>query len=83
MDMKGDINARVQNVTKLILEDYRLGRDIDDRNVFNQPDSVVVVDLVNKLLKILFPGYYREKAFRSYSYDSRIAVVIEDVIYNL
>ncbi len=83
MDMNGDINVRVQNVTKLILEDYRLGRDIDDRNVFNQPDSVVVVDLVNKLLKILFPGYYREKAFRSYSYDSRIAVVIEDVIYNL
>ena len=83
MDMKGDINARVQNVTKLILADYRLGRDIDDRNVFKQPDSVVVVDLVNKLLKILFPGDSREKAFRSYSYDSRIAVVIEDVIYNL
>ena len=83
MDMRGDINTRVQNVTRLILDDYRQGRDIDDRNVFNQPDSVVVVDLVNQLLKILFPGYYREKAFRSYSYDSRIAVVIEDVIYNL
>lgn len=81
--MSNDINTRVLNVTKLILDDYRNGRDIDNMNVFNQPDSAVVVDLVYKLLKILFPGYYREKAFRSYSYDSRIAVVIEDVIYNL
>ena len=81
--MNNDINTRVLNVTRLILDDYRKGRDIDNMNVFNQPDSAVVVDLVYKLLKILFPGYYREKAFRSYSYDSRIAVVIEDVIYNL
>lgn len=81
--MSNDINTRVLNVTRLILDDYRNGRDIDNMNVFNQPDSAVVVDLVYKLLKILFPGYYREKAFRSYSYDSRIAVVIEDVIYNL
>ena len=64
--MNNDINTRVLNVTRLILDDYRKGRDIDNMNVFNQPDSAVVVDLVYKLLKILFPGYYREKAFRSY-----------------
>ena len=81
--MRKDITNRIQNVTNRILTDYQSGRDIDNMNVFNQPDSMAVIDIVNKLLNILFPGYYRPKEFRSYNYDSRIAVVIEDVIYNL
>ena len=81
--MRKDISNRIQNVTNRILTDYQNGRDIDNMNVFNQPDSAAVIDIVNKLLNILFPGYYRPKEFRSYNYDSRIAVVIEDVIYNL
>ena len=81
--MRKDISNRIQSVTNRILKDYQNGRDIDNMNVFNQPDSTAVIDIVNKLLNILFPGYYRPKEFRSYNYDSRIAVVIEDVIYNL
>ena len=81
--MRKDINNRIQNVTHRILSDYQNGREIDNMNVFNQPDSAMVVDIVRKLLNILFPGYYRSRTFRSYNYDRRIAVVIEDVIYNL
>lgn len=81
--MRKDISNRIQTVTNRILKDYQGGRDIDNMNVFNQPDSAAVIDIVNKLLSILFPGYYRQKNFRSYNYDRRIAVVIEDVIYNL
>ena len=83
IDMRKDISNRIQSVTNRILKDYQNGRDIDNMNVFNQPDSTAVIDIVNKLLNILFPGYYRPREFRSYNYDSRIAVVIEDVIYNL
>ena len=78
-----DINDRIQEVAGLILADYKNGRDIDNMDVFNQPDSDMVIDILNKLLNILFPGYYREKSYRSYSYDSRITVLIEDVLYNL
>ena len=81
--MRKDISNRIQNVTNKILSDYQNGRDIDNMNVFNQPDNSAVIDIVKKLLNILFPGYYRSKAFRSYNYDRRIAVVVEDVIYNL
>lgn len=80
--MRRDISNRIQNVTNRILQDYQNGRDIDNMNVFNQPDRTVVRDITYKLLSILFPGYYRPK-FRSYNYDGRIAVVVEDVIYNL
>lgn len=81
--MHSEINDRIQKVAGLILADYQNGRDIDNMDVFNQPDSDVVIDILNKLLNILFPGYYREKSYRSYNYDSRITVVIEDVLYNL
>ncbi|HAL58382.1 MAG TPA: serine acetyltransferase, partial [Sarcina sp.] len=80
--MRRDISNRIQNVTNRILQDYQNGRDIDNMNVFNQPDRTAVRDITYKLLSILFPGYYRPK-FRSYNYDGRIAVVVEDVIYNL
>ena len=52
-------------------------------DVFSQPDSDAVTDIVKKLLNILFPGYYREKNYRSYNDNSRISILIEDVVYNL
>ena len=77
------INERIRKITERILEDYKNGRDIDKMDVFSQPDSDAVMDIVNKLLNILFPGYYREKNYRSYNDNSRISILIEDVVYNL
>ena len=77
------IRNELRTVTEDILADYQKGRDIDKINVFDQPDNDVIIDITRKLLNILFPGYYREKTYRSYHYDSRIAVLIEDVAYNL
>lgn len=77
------ISERILKITESILDDYKKGRDIDKMDVFSQPDSDSVTDIVNKLLNILFPGYYREKNYRSYNDNSRISILIEDVVYNL
>ena len=77
------MSERILKVTESILEDYKNGRDIDKMDVFSQPDSDAVTDIVKKLLNILYPGYYREKNYRSYNDNSRISILIEDVIYNL
>ena len=77
------ISEKIRKVTQSILEDYKNGRDIDKMDVFSQPDSDAVTDIVKKLLNILFPGYYREKNYRSYNDNSRISILIEDVVYNL
>ena len=77
------ISERIMKITESILEDYKKGRDIDKMDVFSQPDSDAVQDIVKKLLNILFPGYYREKNYRSYNDNSRISILIEDVVYNL
>ena len=50
------INERIRRITDSILEDYKNGRDIDKMDVFSQPDSDAVTDIVNKLLNILSPA---------------------------
>lgn len=81
--MPSDMNSRIQCVTNAILDDYQKGRDIDRMNVFAQPDGDAVIDIVRKLLNILFPGYYHQKIYRSYNDNNRMSVLIEDVVYNL
>jgi serine O-acetyltransferase len=78
-----NIEADLKDVIKDILEDYKGERAIDKVELFDQPDTQVVVDMIGKLLTIVYPGYYREKSYRFYNMDSRITVIIEDVMYNL
>ncbi len=78
-----NLKNEIEGIVDLILDDYTKGRDVDQLDVFNQPDRDVVIDIVKKLLRILYPGYYRDKVYRSYNDNNRIAIIIEDVIYNL
>ena len=78
-----NLKNEIENIVDLILDDYTKGRDVDQLDVFSQPDRDAVVDIVKKLLRILYPGYYRDKVYRSYNDNNRIAIIIEDVIYNL
>ncbi|MCR5144938.1 MAG: serine acetyltransferase [Lachnospiraceae bacterium] len=73
----------IKNVVDEILKDYELNRDIDKMSVFHQPDKEAVTSIVNKMLRIIYPGYYRDKLMRSYNIKSNLNVWIEDVIYNL
>ena len=77
------ISERILKITESILDDYKKGRDIDKLDVFSQPDNEAVIDIVQRLLNILFPGYYRERNYKSYNDNSRISILIEDVLYNL
>ena len=88
MDIKNrnnttELKDEISGIVDLILSDYTNGRDIDQMDVYNQPDRDVVKDIVIKLLRIIYPGYSRDKIYRSYNDNNRIAVVIEDVIYNM
>ena len=50
------VASQVNDIVHLVLKDYEKGRDIDNTNVFNQPDRKVVADILRKLLRIIFPG---------------------------
>ena len=80
---KDNMKNGIVDIVNLILNDYSNGRDIDNMDIYNQPDRDAVKDIVIKLIRIMYPGYYRDKVYKSYSDANRIAIVIEDVIYNM
>jgi len=77
------IEERIESVVDVILEDYRNGRDIDKIDFQRHPDKDVVIDIIGKLRRIVFPGYSRDKNYRIYNVKHNLSMLIEDVIFNL
>ena len=77
------IEQRIEQVVDTILEDYQNGRDIDKMDLFRQPDKEVVIDIIGKLRRILFPGYFRDRNYRIYNAKHNLSMLIEDVMFNL
>ena len=47
------------------------------------PDKEAVIDIITKLLRIVYPGYFRDKSYRMYNAKHNLSMLIEDVMYNL
>ena len=77
------IEKEIEGIVDGILEDYRHGRDIDKLDPFQHPDKAVVIDMIGKLLRIVYPGSSRDKAYRIYNTKHNLSMLIEDVMYNL
>ncbi len=77
------LEKQIEKVVDDILEDYRIGRDIDKMEASRQPDKDSVIDVLEKLRRIVFPGYFREKNYRTYNAKHNLSMLIEDVMYNL
>lgn len=82
--MDRPLEQEVQELVADILEDYKGNRAIDKMEDFlDQPDKDVIINIVNKMLRILFPGYYRDRTYRVYNAASQFTLQIEDVMYYL
>ncbi len=77
------MREKIQQVVDTLLSDYDLGRDIDRMDLGSKPDRDQVVDILEKLRRILFPGYFRDKNYRMYSARNNSSVLIEDTMINL
>lgn len=77
------IEERIEDVVESILKDYQGGRDIDKIDLFRHPDKAVITDMIRKLLRIVYPGYYRDKSYRVYNIQHHLSMLIEDVMFNL
>ena len=77
------IEAQIEGIVDSILEDYRHGRTIDNMDVKSHPDKETVVDMIGKLMRIVYPGATREKTYRIYNARHNLSMLIEDVMYNL
>ena len=77
------IEQQIEGIVDGILEDYRHGRDIDKLDPFQHPDKGVVIDMIGKLMRIVYPGFYRDRSYRMYNAKHNLSMLIEDVMYNL
>ncbi len=74
---------KIEAVVDSILQDYKNDRDVDRLELTSTPDKDVVIDIIEKLRRIVFPGYFRDKNYRIYNAKHNLSMLIEDVMFNL
>ncbi len=77
------IEQKIESIVDNILADYSLVRDIDKIDLYRHPDKAMITDIIQKLLRIVYPGYFRDKSYRLYNVEHHLAMLIEDVMFNL
>lgn len=73
----------IDGIVNRILDDYNDDREINKVELFNQPDTEEIIEITGKLIKIVYPGFFREKSYRYYNIKNSLAVILEDVMYKL
>jgi len=74
---------RIETLVDSILLDYHNGRAIDRLEIYRHPDKDVIIEMIGKLLRIVYPGYSRDKSYRIYNAKHNLSILIEDVVYHL
>ena len=77
------LEQKIEGVVDAILEDYRHQRQIDKLDILRLPDKDVVIDVIGKLRRIVFPGFSRDKNYRIYNAKHNLSMLIEDVMFHL
>ena len=75
--------SKIESVVDGILQDYGSNRDIDKIELYRKPDKDVIIDMIDKLRRIVFPGYFQDKNYRMYNAKHNLSMLIEDVMFNL
>lgn len=81
--MKHIDDKEISEVVDLILSDYDDERTVNKIDIYNQPDKDAIIDVVEKLMKIMYPGYYSDKVYKIYSLRNNMSATVEDVIFHL
>jgi serine O-acetyltransferase len=77
------IEQEIEALVDSILADYSQGRDIDRMETVRLPDKAAVIDMIDKLRWIIFPGYNRDKNYKVYNAKHSLSMLMEDVLFNL
>ena len=77
------IDASIARLTDALLNDYQQGRAIDRIEIFSQPDREVIISLIGKIKRLIFPGYFRDPNYKVYSMQHSLALLMEDVAFHL
>ncbi|MCR4568684.1 MAG: serine acetyltransferase [Pseudobutyrivibrio sp.] len=77
------IEQEILEITEELIKDYKSDRAIDKMDTFHQPNKDAIIDITKKLLRIVYPGYYRDHVYKVYNVETNLNTLMEDVVYNL
>ena len=52
-----DFDKRTEEAVNKLLKSYEDKKEINGIDISNQPDKKAIIEIISKLLKILYPGY--------------------------
>lgn len=70
---------KIGALTGLLLDDYGKGRVIDDMKPFGRADKKTVIGVLEKLRRLIFPGYFNDREHGSYTVRNSTALLIEEI----
>lgn len=73
----------MEGIVSVILSDYKKERTIDRLDLYNQPQKDSIIDIIEKLLRIVYSGYFRDRSYKFYNVENGFAVQIEDAMFCL
>ena len=62
--MGQEMEEKIENLINLYIDDYQGKKVIDQIKIFEHPDRAKVIDILEKLQKIIYPGYRRNSVFK-------------------
>ena len=78
------MESAMRDIAEIVIADYQKGRDIDNIDeLYNMPEKDEIIDITEKLLRIVFPGYNRDKVYKSYNINNNLVLLLEDIAFNL
>ncbi|MBO7690921.1 MAG: serine acetyltransferase, partial [Clostridia bacterium] len=81
--MKNLIEESIVKIVDDVVADYDNGRIVDNLDVYSIPSTDAIIEIIGKLLRILYPGYHIDRTYKTYNIRTTIATVAEDVAYRL
>lgn len=81
--MSENIENRIDSLIDSYMRSLEEGKDIDQVGSFDRPDREKIIEIINGLQRLIYPGYYRNKAYKYYTEKNNLSIQIEDIIYNL
>ena len=81
--MTNELENKVNQLVEQIISDYGQNRDIDIADTVTPPNKDEIVKILEQLRSIIFPGYYKNGSFHTYTLRSNLSTLLEDVLFNL
>lgn len=81
--MAEQMDKKIDDIVEMLMEDYAGGKTIDRVKLSKYPNRKIVIEILENIRRIVFPGYYKHDLYKSYTVRNNVAVLLEDVIYNL